>query len=276
MVLVTTVTRNRGRLKKNLKELFPSELVLDPIPDSHINDYLKKNFKESESEEEVSSDKNEKNDTIEMRKNITKVRTNCYFNSKLQIRSVLFWNIFDGIFFLTSEIISLVSYHTANRVLYIFEITSLSTYLYLFRQVVNNLSVEGGSGVSGVILKSIIDEVCIKKQIMIMSYIVIFLFFCFYNQCFRTTLSLTRSLGLILHFPPFTSRTLRLSLFIPNHFPLFLCVSISLFIPWLLSSSPCLSLTPLPSPFISLSLFGRQQFTTPREREARSGLKSVI
>ena len=181
MVLVTTVTRNRGRLKKNLKELFPSELVLDPIPDSHINDYLKKNFKESEPEEEVASDKNEKNDTTEMRKNITKVRTNCYLNSKLQVSSVLFWNIFNGIFFLTSEIISLVSYHTASHVLHIFEITSLSTYLYLFRQVVNNLSVEGGSGVSGVILKSIIDEVCIKKQIMIIMYILIFLFFYFYN-----------------------------------------------------------------------------------------------
>ena len=102
MVLVTTVTRNRGRLKKNLKELFPSELVLDPIPDSHINDYLKKNFKENEPEEEVSSDKNEKNDTIEMRKNITKVRTNYYFNSKLQVCSVLFWNIFNRVFFLTN------------------------------------------------------------------------------------------------------------------------------------------------------------------------------
>ena len=136
-----------------------------------------------------------------MRKNITKVRTSYYLNSKLQVCSILFWNIFNGIFFLTSEIISLVSYHTASRVLHIFEITSLSTYLYLFRQVVNNLSVEGGSGVSGVILKSIIDEVCIKKQIMIIMYILIFLFFYFCHKCLRTTLSLTLSLGFILHFP---------------------------------------------------------------------------
>ena len=75
MVLVTAVTRNTGRLKKNLKDLFPSELVLDPIPDSHINDFLSKNIKDNESEEAIVSDEIDNIDIIDIRKNITKVRT---------------------------------------------------------------------------------------------------------------------------------------------------------------------------------------------------------
>ena len=72
MVLVTAVTRNTGRLKKNLKDLFPSELVLDPIPDNHINEFLLKNIKDNETAEAIVS---HEIDNIEIRKNITKVPT---------------------------------------------------------------------------------------------------------------------------------------------------------------------------------------------------------
>ena len=40
MVLVTAVTRNRGRLKRNLRSHFPSEISLSPIRDSEIEEHL--------------------------------------------------------------------------------------------------------------------------------------------------------------------------------------------------------------------------------------------
>ena len=40
MVLVTAVTRNTGRLKRNLRSHFPSEISLSPIRDSEIEEHL--------------------------------------------------------------------------------------------------------------------------------------------------------------------------------------------------------------------------------------------